>query len=68
MSTNLYQARSKALHAIAVMQWMNMSEKDRILELVRFIREDLESLDMSDQELLLLLYPPDQPPKPKETK
>ena len=59
-------ARDQARWAVATLQVARMPEKDRMLTLIEQRYEELRHSDMTDEDLLMELYPY-TPPK-KETK
>lgn len=61
---DLVHARRSAYWHMATLKVAEMTERDRWLELIRRITDELEECDLSDEELLVALYP--RPAKPKE--
>ena len=61
MSLDNYYARDRAIRTVAARNVLNMTEEERTKELTNRIVDELENQDISDEDLLVLLYP--RPPK-----
>lgn len=66
---DLAYAREQACWGIAALKVVRMTEHDRIMALLRFYADELQTSDLSSEELLTRLYSRDtQDIKPKTAK